>query len=55
MQKEITALKSEITRIHDTTNFAGIKLLNGKSSSLSFQIGSNANETIGVSVKEDVH
>ena len=31
MQKEITALQKEVGRIRDTSNFAGIKLLNGDS------------------------
>ena len=51
MQKEIVALKAEVTRIHDTTNFAGIKLLN-KNETKSFQVGSNANETISIDLKD---
>ncbi|CAM3722718.1 flagellin [Parendozoicomonas haliclonae] len=52
MQKEVSALKEEITRIHDTTNFAGKKLLNGDASELSFQVGSNSNEIIKVGIGE---
>ncbi len=52
MQKEIVALKSEITRVRDTTNFAGIDLLNGNASNLSFQVGSNANETINIGIMD---
>lgn len=50
LQKEITQLQNEITRIADTTNFNGKKLLNGDFTSQSFQVGSNANEVIDVSV-----
>ncbi|WP_067516376.1 flagellin [Endozoicomonas ascidiicola] len=46
MQKEIGQLQTEINRIAETTNFSGTKLLDGSADSLSFQIGSNANETI---------
>ncbi|MRI33920.1 flagellin [Endozoicomonas sp. OPT23] len=52
MQKEIGALVTEIDRISDTTNFAGIKLLDGNSENMSFQIGSNASETISFGVKD---
>jgi flagellin len=50
MQKEVTALQTELTRISDTTSFGGQKLLNGTFGSQSFQVGSNANETISVSL-----
>lgn len=46
MQKEVDALIDEVDRIASTTNFAGISLLDGTADSMSFQIGSNANETI---------
>lgn len=46
MQKEVDALIEEVDRIADTTNFAGIKLLDGSAENMSFQIGSNAEETI---------
>ncbi|MRI33921.1 flagellin [Endozoicomonas sp. OPT23] len=52
MQKEIGALVTEIDRISDTTNFAGIKLLDGSSDNMSFQIGSNASETISFGVQD---
>ncbi|WP_107948421.1 flagellin [Shewanella baltica] len=51
MQKEITALQSELTRISDTTSFGGQKLLDGSYGTQAFQVGSNANETISVSLK----
>jgi flagellin len=50
MQKEITSLQTELTRIADTTSFGGQKLLDGSFGTKSFQVGSNANETISVSL-----
>ncbi|MBY5990722.1 flagellin [Ferrimonas balearica] len=50
MQKEITALQTELTRIAETTSFGGQSLLDGSYGSQSFQVGSNANETIGISL-----
>ena len=50
MQKEISALQTELTRIADTTSFGGLKLLDGSFGTKSFQVGSNANETISVSL-----
>ncbi|HKM36420.1 MAG TPA: flagellin [Thiopseudomonas sp.] len=46
LQEEFTSLSGELTRISDTTAFGGQKLLNGTQNNLSFQIGSNANETV---------
>ncbi|QYJ79882.1 flagellin [Shewanella acanthi] len=51
MQKEVNALQSELTRISDTTSFGGQKLLDGTYGTQSFQVGSQANETINVSLK----
>lgn len=50
MQKEISSLQTELTRISDTTSFGGQKLLNGSFGSQKFQVGSNSNETIGVTL-----
>ncbi|MBO1272394.1 flagellin [Shewanella sp. 4t3-1-2LB] len=50
MQKEITSLQDELTRISDTTAFGGQKLLDGSFGTKSFQVGSNANETISVTL-----
>jgi flagellin len=50
MQKEISSLQTELTRISDTTSFGGQKLLDGSYGSQKFQVGSNANETISVSL-----
>ncbi|GAA4877324.1 flagellin [Ferrimonas pelagia] len=50
IQKEMSALQDELTRISDTTSFGGQNLLNGDFGSRDFQVGSNANETISISL-----
>ncbi len=50
IQKEVSQLKEELTRISNTTTFGGQKLLDGTFGSKDFQVGSNANETISVSI-----
>ena len=50
LQKEVSALQVELTRIAETTSFGGQQLLNGSFGSKSFQVGSNSNETINVSL-----
>lgn len=50
LQKEVTALQAELTRISDTTSFGGQKLLNGTFGTKSFQVGSNANEVINMTM-----
>lgn len=50
LQKEVSSLQEELTRIADTTTFGGKKLLDGTFGSQKFQVGSNANETISVSL-----
>lgn len=50
LQKEVATLQAELTRIADTTTFGGRKLLDGSFTSVDFQVGSNARETITVSV-----
>ncbi|SHI10574.1 flagellin [Ferrimonas marina] len=50
IQKEMTALQSELDRIADTTSFGGNNLLDGSYGTQSFQVGANANETISVSL-----
>jgi flagellin len=52
MQKEASALQSELTRISDTTSFGGQKLLDGSFGSKNFQVGANANETISVTMSD---
>ncbi|MBL4899307.1 MAG: flagellin [Colwellia sp.] len=50
LQKEVTALQAELTRIADTTSFGGQKLLDGSFGTKDFQVGANANETISVTL-----
>jgi flagellin len=50
MQKELSALQSELTRIAETTSFGGQNLLDGSYGSQDFQIGSEANQTISISL-----
>ncbi len=50
IQKEIGELKSELSRIAQTTNFNGTKLLDGSFTGKSFQVGANANEAIQVNI-----
>jgi flagellin len=50
LQKEVSALQVELTRIADTTSFGGQQLLDGSYGSKTFQVGANANETINVSL-----
>jgi flagellin-like hook-associated protein FlgL len=49
IQKEISQLKDELTRISNTTTFNGTKLLDG-SFNKAFQVGANSGETISVSI-----
>jgi flagellin len=49
LQKEVSALKTEISRISTTTQFGGVNLLDGKYSS-SFLVGANAGQTISVNL-----
>jgi len=49
IQSEISQLKSELTRIADTTQFNGTKLLDGNYSG-KFQVGANVGESITVGV-----
>ncbi|MEM0515308.1 flagellin [Pseudoalteromonas sp. YIC-827] len=51
LQKEVKALQTELTRIADTTSFGGQKLLDGNFGTRSFQVGSDANETIEMTLK----
>ena len=52
MQKEIGALQTELTRIADTTSFGGQNLLDGSYGTQAMQVGSNANETISISLTD---
>ncbi|QCU73526.1 flagellin [Pseudoalteromonas distincta] len=50
LQKEVSALQSELTRIAETTSFGGQQLLDGSFGTKSFQVGANANEIINMSL-----
>lgn len=50
LQKEMTQLTSELSRIASTTTFNGNAILDGTFASQSFHVGSNANETVSVSI-----
>ncbi len=50
MQAEVKQLKAELDRIAATTEFNGLKVLDGSQKDTSLQIGGNANETISFSV-----
>ncbi len=50
IQKEIIQLQAELNRIASTTTFNGNNILDGTFTAAKFQVGSNANETISVSI-----
>jgi flagellin len=50
LQKEVSQLQQEINRVGATTQFAGKNLLDGSFSAQYFQVGANANQSIGVSL-----
>jgi len=45
IKAEIEALGDELTRVAESTNFNGIKLLNGDNASLTFQVGAGSEAT----------
>ena len=51
LQSEVNQLKSEMNRISQSTTFNGLRILDGSFVSQQFQVGPNANETIGVSIQ----
>lgn len=51
LQKEVDQLGAEINRISTDTSFAGTKLLNGSFAG-TFQVGADANQTIGFSLTQ---
>jgi flagellin len=50
IETEVTALTKELTRIGESTNFNGTRLLDGSSSSLSFQVGANGSDSDRITV-----
>ena len=52
LQAEVSQLTAEITRISDTTSFGTRKLFDGTFGQALFQVGANANETIGFTLTD---
>jgi flagellin len=55
LQEEVVQLQAELTRISDTTEFGGQKLLDGTAGTagqIAFQVGANANETISFTLDD---
>lgn len=50
LQNEMNTLKAEMNRIAETTTFGGRKVLDGTFTQVDFQVGANANETIGINI-----
>ncbi len=50
LQSEVNQIKDELNRVASTTTFNGLKILDGTYQNQKFQVGANANETIGVSL-----
>jgi len=50
LQQEVGQLQQELNRIANETEFNGKKLLDGSFTAQQFQVGANANQTIGVTV-----
>jgi flagellin len=51
IENEVTQLKEEITRVGETTKFNGVALLEG-GEEITFQVGANEEETIGIKTVE---
>jgi flagellin len=50
LQAEVKQLTAEVDRIATTTQFNGLNLLDGTYTSQAFQVGSNANQTVGITL-----
>jgi len=50
LQQEVAQLQSELNRISETTSFGGRALLDGTFGTEQFQVGSEANQTINISI-----
>jgi flagellin len=51
IQDEVTALTAEINDIASSTNFNGVKLLDGTNSSIDFQVGVDATDALSVDLQ----
>ena len=52
IQSEVTALTQEIDKVAKNTSFNGVKLLDGSSATVNFQIGINANDALEVNLQK---
>ena len=52
LQKEVAALKTELTRIAETTQFGGTNLLDGSFGTKAFQVGTNSAEIITIGLRD---
>jgi flagellin len=51
LNSEVSQLVTEVTRIATATTFNGLKILDGSYQGQQFQVGAEANQTIGVSIQ----
>ncbi|MBC7781061.1 MAG: flagellin [Proteobacteria bacterium] len=51
LNAEVNQLVTEVTRIANSTTFNGLKILDGTYQGQQFQVGADANQTIGVSIQ----
>ncbi len=51
LNSEVNQLVTEVTRIANATTFNGLKILDGSYQGQQFQVGADANQTIGVSIQ----
>jgi flagellin len=51
LNAEVNQLTSELSRIANTTSFNGLKILDGSYQGQLFQVGADANQTIGISIQ----
>lgn len=51
IQEEVTALTAEMNNIATSTNFNGVKILDGTSSSIDFQLGVDASDALTVALE----
>ena len=51
IQDEVSALVDEIDQISSTTNFNGVKLLDGSNNTITFQTGINASDSLDVNLE----
>ena len=51
IQEEVTALTSEINNIASSTNFNGVKLLDGSNTSVDFQVGTTSSDLLNVTLE----